>query len=79
MLCFHLVSNDVQRLEEECTKRFLYLSFAVIDLVVGTSLVLYFVGKRVTVACFAYKFGLITPLCNRPGETRPGGLFCPPW
>ncbi|KAL9962475.1 hypothetical protein ACROYT_G031580 [Oculina patagonica] len=20
-----------------------------------------------------------TPLCNRPGETRPGGLFCPPW
>ena len=22
---------------------------------------------------------MITPLCNRPGETRPGGLFCPPW
>jgi len=20
-----------------------------------------------------------TPLCNRPAETRPGGLFCPPW
>jgi len=39
-----LVSNDVQRLEEEVFMWFFYGAFAFIDIVVGASLTVYFIG-----------------------------------
>jgi len=39
-----LVSNDIQRLEEELVKWFFYITLSVIDIAVGTSLLVYFVG-----------------------------------
>ena len=39
-----LVSNDIQRLEGDVVKWFFHMAFAFIDFVVGTSLLVYFIG-----------------------------------